>query len=306
MGLMKRNWGYTAITLCLLIVTLLCICLPSSTTSQARKRLKVVTSISVLEDIVKNIGGERVEVTSLITGLETPHTFNPKPSHRLSLMSADIFVKVGMGLESWTDKFLDDASSQVLVIETCKGVSAIDSHDHEHGDPHIWLDPERAIIMSKNILDGLIAKSPEDAEYFEAQYIEYVERIRSLSQELKARVDSLEDRRVIVFPASYSYLLEAFDFQVVATAEEIHGQELSAKKLKDIIRIIREEGVKVIITERQFSDKDAGMVAEETGAKLVYLTPLLAPQLFPQTENYLGLIRYNVEALIKGLGEGGM
>ncbi len=272
------------------------------------EKINVVTSISVLEDFVKEIGGEKVEVKTLITGLETPHTFSPKPKDKINLLSSDIFFKVGLGLESWVDKLLDSAPDELLIVDTSEGVEVIDSHeDHDHlGNPHIWLDPENAITMARHIADALIAKNPENKDYFEERYIEYTKKIRKVSDELKKRVEMLEDKRVVVFPASYPYLLKAFGFETVATVEEVHGQEISAKRLAEIIKVIREEKVKLVIAECQFSDKDARTICEESGAEIVYLTPLLAPQIFPETKDYIGMIRYNVGEIVRALeGESG-
>lgn len=309
--------GAGVIGLCLLFILGAYIASNTSIYSFEGKKLKVVTSISILKDFVENIGGERVEVKSLVTGLETPHTFSPKPSDRLALLSSELFVKVGLGLEVWVDKLLDGAPEGLLVIDTSRGIEVlgakkekgeVDSGEEHHhsGNPHIWLDPENAIIMARHIADGLIAKSPEDRRYFEANYEEYVQKIREVTDELKGRVQQLSDRRVVVFPSSYPYFLRAFGFEVVAVAEEVHGEEVSARRLAEIIKVIREEKVKVVIAERQFSDKDARMIAEETGATIAYLTPLLAPQIFPETKDYIGMIRYNVEELLRALKGGGL
>src|SRR3989304_1731314 len=127
------------------------------------QKIKVVTTLNILEDFVRNIGGERVEVRSLLSGLESEHTYTPKPSDVIAVKEARILVTVGLGLEVWVNSLIRNASNNHLtMVTTSDGIPLIrgeETEDHDHGghfgNPHIWLDPERAKVMIRHITDAL-------------------------------------------------------------------------------------------------------------------------------------------------------
>lgn len=299
------------VVLCLVLTVGLAVS-RSEKAAQARAKLQIVTSINVLADLVKNVGRDRVIVTSITSGLETPHTYEPRASDMRAVARADAFVKVGLGLEVWADRLLRSAGNKdLLVIEASSGIEVLEAHEEDHGgggshsehehsgNPHIWLDPDNAIRIVNQIRDGLCRLDPASKAYFEKNARDYVAQIRALKTELGKEVTSLPDRRIVSHPASYPYFFRAFGFQEVARLEETHGQEPSPKRVAEVIRIMRQEKIKVIVTEKLFSDRLAKTVARETGARIVYLTPLLGG--LPGVDSYLDMIRHNVTELVKAL-----
>ncbi|ACL70584.1 metal ABC transporter substrate-binding protein [Halothermothrix orenii] len=274
-------------------------------------KLKVITSVNILEDFVKEIGGEKVEVESLITGLETPHTFSMSPGDRKKLMEADMIVTIGMGLEVWIDDILKEIASEKIIVTTSRvpgikviGGSVDDEHGHDnhnHGNPHIWLNPDNARLMITAIKDSLIKADPVNKEYYTKNYKYYLSELNTEILELKNRVARLDDRRVFSYAAAFPYLLDYFGFETPLPSRVVPGQDISAREITSLIKQLKKEDIEVIIEARQSGSKIAETLARETGGKVVYLTPLLIPEIIPETGSYKGLIRYNIETIINVL-----
>ena len=264
------------------------------TTSCTGSRLKVVTSINVLEDLVRQVGGEEVQVQSLITGLETPHTFEVRPSQMRALAEADLVVILGQGLEPWVEDVIGGLGRQVPVLEVGQDLEVL-----EDDNPHLWLSLGNALVMVRKISQALQELYPSRADYFAANEESYRQKLLDLQEELKMRVAQLADNRVVAYPASYPYLLQEMGFFEAARGELHHGQEPSAKGIAELIDFMRKERIKVIIAEKHFSDRLPRLIAEEAGAKVVYLTPLLGG--LPGCDDYLGMMKTNVESLLEAL-----
>ncbi|HXN07124.1 MAG TPA: metal ABC transporter substrate-binding protein, partial [Nitrospiria bacterium] len=144
--------------------------------SEERPPLPVVTTLPFLKDFVEQIGQNRVSVSTLLTGMESEHTYTPKPSDILSVKNAQVLVQVGLGLEIWVKGLIENAgNANLLIITASHGIPLIreegkdaeeDHHDHEGGNPHIWLDPENAKTMVREITEGLIQKDPAGKEFY--------------------------------------------------------------------------------------------------------------------------------------------
>src|SRR4030067_548388 len=149
------------------------------------QKIKVVTTLNILEDFVRNIGGERVEVRSLLSGLESEHTYSPKPSDIITVKEAQVLVEIGLGLEVWVASLVRNASnSKLVVVTTSNGIpllrnEEVDTHGHDShlGNPHIWLDPERAKSMIRHITDTLSKIDPEGRKNYLSNQSEYYKKI---------------------------------------------------------------------------------------------------------------------------------
>lgn len=273
--------------------------------------LQVVTTIPVLKDLVEQVGGPYVRVSSLLSGYENEHTYAPKPSDLVAVRKARLLFEVGLGLEVWVSSLVKTAGSpSLLIVTTSKGIGLIrdppdhdgpihNSGDSEHGNPHIWLDPENAATMMRHIAEALIKVDPAHAAEFRNNQAAYLRKLDQLRIELNDRLRRVPDRRMIVHHPAWPYFARRFGFQIMGTIQSQTASEPSALQLQSLIETIKKNRIKVIVSEIQLSQKLPDLLAKETGARVVVLTTL--PGGLPHTETYLDMLRYNVLQLANAL-----
>lgn len=272
---------------------------------QAGRKVHVVTTLGVLADWARQVGGDRVTVTSLLTGLEGEHTYEVKPEDTRLIARANILFRIGLGLEDWLNPVIQnagnprltivDASANVPVLQSEGGANA----EHPKGNPHVWLDPVYAEIGIDNLLSALVSVDPRGESLYHARARAYDQRLDSLTQALTAVVAQLPDRRFIAFHEAWPYFANRFGFQIAASIEPIPGHEPSAREIAHLTDLIRTQGIRVIASEPQLPSDITMMLARETGVKTVILTPLTGA--IRGVDDYVSLIRYNVETLVSVL-----
>ncbi|MGC4097490.1 MAG: metal ABC transporter substrate-binding protein [Nitrospira sp.] len=283
--------------------------LPFGAMTEARDPIPVVVTIPVLKDLAEQVGGSYVRVTSLLNGYENEHTYSPKPTDLIAVRKARLLLEIGMGLEVWVASLVKNAGGQSLrVITTSQGVELLpdddDAHETMHhdgkaGNPHIWLDPENVAIMLRHITEALIEVDPRHTAEFRANQAAYLQRLGQLQQELSTRTQQLSDRRFIAHHPAWPYLAKRFGFDIVGTIHLQSGTEPSALHLQSLIKKIRQEHIKVIVSEVQLSQRLPELLARETKAHIVVLTTM--PGGLAGTSTYLDMLRYNVLQLAGAL-----
>src|SRR5437660_3704538 len=267
--------------------------------------VKVVATLPILKEFAEQVGREHVEVHSLITGLESEHSYSPKPSDLRSLGEAHLLLEVGLGLEVWVGGLVKNAANpQLRVITTSQGVGLIRDHtvaagSSASGNPHIWLDPENAKVMVRHIADGLIAVNPEHKQDYLNNLANYLRRLDQAQQTLQERVAGLQNRRIITHHPAWPYFARRFGFQIAGEIIQQAGMEPTAAHLAALARLIKADKIKVIVSEPQLNQKIVETLAGETGARVVALSPL--PRTIQGTDSYLSLLEYNVSQLIAAL-----
>ncbi|MEP6889028.1 MAG: metal ABC transporter substrate-binding protein [Nitrospirales bacterium] len=286
-------------------------CTWAAESPKAGPPIQIVVTIPVLKDFVEQVGGSHVHVLSLLSGLENEHTYSPKPSDIIAVRKAQLLVEVGVGLEVWVSSLVKNAGSASLrVITTSKGIALIrdQSRDEGHqaaednvhgGNPHIWLDPENAKIMMRHITEALIKVDPAHASEYRDNQAAYLRQLDQLQKELTERLKTVNDRRILVYHPAWPYFARRFGFRILDEIVTQAGAEPSAHHLQELISLIRKEKIRVIVSEPQMNSKIPDVLARETGARIVVLSPL--PGAMPGTETYLSLLRYNVMQLANAL-----
>jgi ABC-type Zn uptake system ZnuABC Zn-binding protein ZnuA len=274
--------------------------------------LNVVVTIPVLKDLAGRVGGPHVKVVSLMSGLESEHTYSPKPSDLVEIRKARVLLEVGVGLEVWVSALVKNSGNPgLLVVTTSRGIALIREHEpqgvatpmlqdrHRSGNPHVWLDPENAKIMMRHITEAFITLDPDHASEYRRNQAEYLRQLDQLQRELVERLRHLADRRIIVYHPAWPYFARRFGFRIVGEIVTQAGAEPSARHLQALISRIREDRLRVIVSEPQMNQKIPEALARETGARVVVLTPL--PGGVAGTETYLDMLRYNVLQLAQAL-----
>lgn len=279
--------------------------------ASAFAKVKVVTTLPDLADLVAVVGGSKVEVTSIAKGYQDPHFVDPKPSYILKIQSADLLFKVGLGLELWLDPLVISArNSGLKVIDCSRGVPLLEipaSVDrslgdiHAYGNPHIWLDPANGKIMLDSIAAALSRTDPPNASFYEINRLAYQKKLDSAMAVWKAKLQPFAGTKVVTYHNSWVYFAKRFGLVPVGYIEPKPGIPPSPSHLKELIEQMKREGVRLILMEPYFSEKDPNLVARGTGAKVLKLASSVGA--FKGTDDYIAMFDYNINLLARVLKE---
>ena len=252
----------------------------------AAKPLSVITTTEDLAAIAREVGGDRVKVTSLARGYQDPHFVDAKPSYMVSLKNADLFVEIGRELEvGWAPGLLSgarnpkilagasgfiDASAQVQVIEVPASVSRSQGDVHPYGNPHYWLDPANGAGIARAIRDGLKRASPADAAVFDQRCADFETRLATAIVRWKQQAKSigLQGMKVVTYHRSWSYFARAFGLDVVDFVEPRPGISPSPNHLRELVGAMKAQGVKLLVMEPFFDPRLPQKIARDTGVPL--------------------------------------
>lgn len=242
--------------------------------------VKIVTTTTVIYDLVKEIGKEKVKVDYICRGDQDPHFLEILPSNMLKLRNADLVFKIGLGLEMWLQQIIDGSRNDKLkLIDLSKDIEKkeiptgkIDASQgdiHPYGNPHYWLDPENVKIIAKNIYDALTNESPENSEYFKKNLNDYISRLDSKITEWKTKMSGLKGKPIITFHKSWVYFADRYGIKVVGQVEPKPGIPPTPSHNAELISDIKKSNVKIILMENYYSDNAPNQLAQSTGAKVI-------------------------------------
>ncbi|ACX74164.1 putative metal ABC transporter, periplasmic metal-binding adhesion liprotein [Fibrobacter succinogenes subsp. succinogenes S85] len=262
-------------------------------------RITVAVSLQPYATLVKMLGGDRVNVVTLLPPGADPHNFEPKPAVIKAFSVAQVYFTDGSGLDkTWMPRFLG-ANKNVQVIDVSKGIEwmkleheehGAHGHHHEEMDPHIWTSPTRMRFLAQNIFQELKRLDPKHT-------IEYVNRASSVQDELalverqlnEAVISMPKDRRsFIVFHPTYGYL--AKDFKLKQYTIEVNGKEPKPRDLANLVKLGRKNNIKNVFVQPQFSKRAAETIAKDLGAVVVETDPLAA-DFIGNTEKFVKALR---------------
>jgi ABC-type Zn uptake system ZnuABC Zn-binding protein ZnuA len=287
----------------------------ASPTGPGSGAVVVVTSTTVLADLVRQVGREHVSVTSLVPAGGEVHTFEPRPSDVQRVAEADLVVVNGLGLDAWVAALAADAGTHAPIValaEDLPGVAYLEGTPHageteggagEHGvNPHLWLDVANARAYVGRIDEALRTADPANAAAYEAASREYEARLEQLDEYARDTLGAIPqaDRKVISFHDAFPYFAAAYGIEIVDTVVAAPGQDPSARAIADLVGVIRDEGVRAILAEAQFSPDLVRTLADETG--VVVVSDLYTDSLGePPVDTYEGLIRWDVDRVAAAL-----
>jgi len=228
----------------------------------------VIVSILPQADFVEHVGGDNVKVIVMIPPGASPATYEPTAGQLKAVSSAGMYAKVGSGLpfeEVWLDK-ISSTNPDMLVVDTSEGVDLIT------GDPHIWLSPRSVMVQVGNIYRGLAQVDPENEGHYYQNKEQYLHDLEELDHEINESLSGFDKRTFMVFHPSWSYF--ARDYNLTMMAVEIEGKEPSLGDMADLIRTAKENNIKIIFVQPQFSTRSAEVIATEIGGSVVPVDPL--------------------------------
>ncbi len=260
--------------------------------------MKIVASICPVGDMVKEVGGERVDVKVMLPPGASPHVFEATPKIAKDLSQARLFVEVGAGLEFWAEGLVKASGKKIRSVVLSEGMKLLreEGHgdEHETGNPHIWLDPVLAIEMVRKIEKALEEADPQGAAIYRARSAGYITKLHALDAEIRKTVATFRIKSFVSFHPAWDYFALRYGLRSVGVIEESPGKEPSPRKLEAIVRAIGEYHIRAVFAEPQLNPKAAEVIAREAGVKVIMMDPEGG---LPGRETYLGLMRYNLERL---------
>jgi zinc/manganese transport system substrate-binding protein len=308
----------------LVLVALLLVPPPSfAQTPASGDPLQVVASFSILGDLVENVGGDAVEVTTLIGPGVDAHTYDPAPADLVVLSEADLVFENGLGFEPWLDQFFASTQPPGTRVVVTEGITpraagedaghegeelaADDAGEHGQFDPHVWHDVANAIVMVANIRDALVAADPARAELYEANAEAYVAELKALDVSIREQVRTLPEvgRKLVTSHDTFGYFADAYGFDVIGTALGSLSTEAgdpSAREIATLISEIEEAGVPAIFAENVANPDLMESLAAEAGVELAppLYTDALGPPGSP-AETYIGMMQSNMTTIVDAL-----
>ena len=276
--------------------------------------LPVVTSFSILADLVKVIGGSHVEVTSLVGPNADAHVFDPTPADAKRLADAKLVVINGLGFEGWMDRLIKSSGYRGSVTVASRGVKTIQEaagHGHQHGhshshaaDPHAWQNPLNVKQYVQNIRLALAAAKPAAAQEFEQRAQAYSRDLDALDQSIRERLKPIPvaQRRIVTSHDAFGYFAAAYNVKFYPLQGLSTGSEPSAADVVRIINQIKKNKVTAIFVENISDARVLERITKESGARIggtLYADALSEPR--TAVDTYLKLIEHNAATIVKGL-----
>jgi zinc/manganese transport system substrate-binding protein len=273
--------------------------------------IKVVTTTMDLKSIAELIGGTKVSVSSIATGYQNPHFVDPKPSYIISLSNADLFVTIGLDLETgWSPQLLSssrntkiqkgapgyvDASMGVGLLQVPSSINRGEGDIHIYGNPHYWLDPINGKLIARNIATGLERVDPADKALFEANLQSFDKRIDDKMKEWAGKMAAFKGSKIIAYHNEWVYFETRFGLEIVDFMEPKPGIPPTPSQLVKVIKEIKSDNIKVIISSPYFTTSSSDVVVKQTGAKELTLATSVGA--FDQIKNYFDLFDYDINQL---------
>jgi len=287
---------------------------------EARAALRVVTSTEDLAAIVREVGGDRVEVEALAKGYQDPHFVEAKPSFILKLHAADLLVVVGRELEiGWlpplitqsrnakvqvgADGYLDASlTARILEIPTGQVTRAM-GDVHPMGNPHYWLGPDNGRRIAAAVRDKLTQLSRGDADYFASRYADFDRRLTEAEARWKAALAPYAGLKVVTYHRSWPNFADVFGLDVMGYVEPKPGIPPSPSHTLELMEEMKRQGVQLILVEPYFDLKTPDAIARETGAKVLVMLPSVGGE--KDVKTYFDLFDYDVNLLVSAIKETG-
>lgn len=284
-----------------------------SSASAADARLPVVASFSILGDIVANVGGDRIAVTTLVGPDQDAHVFQPAPDHIKSVARAKLVVINGLGFEGWMERVVQSANYRGNIVVASNGIvvrdrvsDEHDDHDHHHGknDPHAWQNPANIVVYTRNIVAALSKLDPAGAAVYQKNGDAYVAKLNELDRWATQQFAQFPDakRKVITSHDAFEYFGAHYQVRFLAPQGVSTDSEPSAKEVANLIRQIRKEKIRAVFIENMSSPKLLQQISKEAGVTpggKLYADAL--SQADGPAPTYLKLMRYNIEQLLARL-----
>ena len=276
-------------------------------TAQSADKVPVTATFSILGDLVRVVGGERVSVTTLVGPDEDAHVFEPKPANARAIVQSRLLVVNGLGFEPWAQKLVRSAGFKGDTLVASKGIKPrlmANEKGRDETDPHAWQNPLNVMMYARNIAGSLAKVDPAGAAVYQANADNYVKDLQALDAETKAQFAAIpaDKRKVITSHDAFGYFGAQYQVKFLAPQGMSTDGEPSARQVALLIRQIQREKIKAVFVENMSSPRLLAQLSKDAGA-------IAGPALFVDAlsaaggpaDTYLKLIRHNAMQLAAGM-----
>lgn len=295
---MKQKNILMVATTTLVGLMLLSSCVTSTDTGD---KLKVYTSFYAMEDLVKKVGGDKVEVKSLVPAGQEVHDYEPTTADIVNLTSADMFVYNGAGLEHFVDSFKSAIENDKLTyVEASQGLELIEEDTKQ--DPHTWLSPLNAKKEMNNVYNALITIDPINKNYYQKNLVRNELKFDTLDNQYKTMLKPGFGKYLVTAHAAFGYLCKEYNLVALPIGNQNAEEEPTQQDIARVINLVKENNIKYIYAEELTATNAVTTICEETGAELAKLNPLegLTDEDIANNEDYFSIMKDNLFEIAKG------
>jgi manganese/iron transport system substrate-binding protein len=285
----------------LLVSAVLAACGGGGSPAGGSAHVRAVTSLEIFADMVRSVGGARVNVKALLPPGADPHTYELPPNRVADIAKADVVFINGLGLEATIQDVIDNNAGGP-VVELTGGLAVLEGGGgSSQGNPHMWLDARLGAKYIERIRDALIQQDPAGQAVYEANAAAYLEQLVSLDREMESTIQSIppERRKIVTFHDAYPYLAMRYGLEIVGVVVPSPGQEPSAQAVAKLTQTIRDEHVPAVYKEPEFNSAVLKAAASESGARVL---DLLSDAYADGVHSYVELMKFDLKQLQEGLG----
>lgn len=272
----------------------------------AKAQLKILTTNSVLNDIVQNIAGDKAKCESMLPIGSDPHLYEAIPSDIAKINESDVVIKNGLKLEGWLDKVIDQvAESDVKIYNASLGVNAIENEAHKNfPDPHAWMNPLNVVIYAKNIAGILSKNDPKNKAYYQKNFQNYKKKLLDLHNYIEKVFTKIPQQKRILITShdAFAYYGKQYKVEVVSLLGTSTDAEIQTGDMHEVIEIIKKRKIPTIFPESTINPKILNLIAKDTKTKLG--KRLFADSLGDEdseASTYLDMLRSNTDKIVEGL-----
>lgn len=287
---------------------------PAIAQEKTPDKLKVVATFSILGDFVKVVGGDRVQVTSLVGPNGDAHVYAPTPTDAKTVADAKVVFVNGLGFEGWMTRLVKASGTKATMVTATKGIKPRQmahtggkehDHDHEHGtDPHAWQSVANAKIYVANVRDALVKADPAGKSAYESNATAYLAKLDALDKEVRDEIAKIpaDRRKIITTHDAFGYFKQAYGLDFIAPQGVSTESEVSAKDLAAIIAQIKKQKIPAVFLENVTDPRLLTRISEETGAKIggTLYSDALTDEKGP-APTYMDMMRHNIKTLSAAL-----
>lgn len=250
--------------------------------------MRIFVSVTPLKYFVERIGGEHVDVEVMVQPGHSPVTYEPTPRQMAALSKAHVYVRIGVPFETFWMSKLQEINPELEIIDPRHGISllplqykaleiakdghAYQAHNHEAGDPHMWLDPSLVKTISENIKDQLIRIDQGNSAAYKRNTAQFLKELDELDRDIRQLTADIQNRKFLVFHPAWGYFAQAYGLEQISVEHE--GKEPGPSTLARLIEAVKQLNISTVFVQRQFSTRVAATLAAEIDGKVVVLDPL--------------------------------
>lgn len=278
----------------------------------AAEKLKVVTSFSILADMASQVGGERIQVTTIVGPDTDAHTYQPTGDDAKKLLKADVIIENGLGFEPWMSHLMSSSGTKKPLVVASAGVTprTLEENGTSVSDPHAWQNLSNAELYVNNIAVALGAADPANAKAYISRGKTYIKQLHALLVEARTKIGTMPvgampagSRRFVTSHAAFGYLGKSYEIEFIAPQGVSTEREPSAADVTALVARIRDTKVKALFTDNTEDPALLQQIAEQSGTKVGGILYSDALELKGPASTFTGMYETNLNTLHDALGQ---